>query len=275
MVVAVISTAVGGTPQASFIAIYSRLVGQGRKDRAASLNSLVLVAVILIAGAAALLRLLAVIAVLGTADFWSTSLLQSHGVFGTPAGVGIPRNLILVGAAAGPAVGLYSGAFLVGYAAVVFGLKIPEASQAWRSLVGRPGRGLKSMSIPTGPKHQGDHAVARELRQDPALLARVVEGADGDGAGRGPRRPDGVGLGAGVAGRPRPHSGFAHPPVREDEDGPSGPLGPPPGVGPTVGLERHLLLKPLRTAATASASSSPRRMRIRWRRPCRGRRARQ
>ena len=40
-------------------------------------------------------------------------------------------------------VGLYSGAFLVGYAAVVFGLKIPEASQAWRSLVGRP-RGSRS-----------------------------------------------------------------------------------------------------------------------------------
>jgi len=237
MVVAVISTAVGGTPQASFIAIYSRLVGQGRKDRAASLNSLVLVAVILIAGAAALLGLLAVIAVLGTADFWSTSLLQSHGVFGAPAGVGIPRNLILVGAAAGPAVGLYSGAFLVGYAAVVFGLKIPEGSQAWRSLVGRPGRGLKSMSIPTGPKHR---ATTPWLENS----ARTQPFSPG-------------------------------PPVREDEDGPSGPLGPPPGVGPTVGLERHLLLKPLRTAATASASSSPRRMRIRWRRPCRGRRARQ
>ena len=234
MVVAVISTAVGGTLQASFIAIYSRLVGQGRKDKAASLNSLVLVAVILVAGAAALgaaiaaaplvatlapglapadartaaslLRLLAVIAVLGTVDFWSTSLLQSHGVFGAPAGVGIPRNLILVGAAAGLA-GL-AGVWGLAWATVLayFAASFWLGCLAFRaSRPARPRLASEKPELAAAARLAWPMVLAGVTRQAGAILAQFLASRLGAGSisaitygARLASIPTGL-LGAGVA----------------------------------------------------------------------------
>ena len=140
---------VGSLLKTSFVAVYSRLLARGQREKAGRLNALILVLALAVAAlaailitvfagplvrlvapglppadanlATAILRVLSPLAILGLAESWAAGVLNSHGVFGVPAAVGIPRNLILAAA-----VTLTAGAYgvwgLVGGALASFAL---------------------------------------------------------------------------------------------------------------------------------------------------------
>lgn len=117
---------VGSLLKTSFVAVYSRLLARGQREKAGRLNALILVLALAVAAlaailitvfagplvrlvapglppadaylATAILRVLSPLAILGLAESWAAGVLNSHGVFGVPAAVGIPRNLILAAA---------------------------------------------------------------------------------------------------------------------------------------------------------------------------------
>jgi putative peptidoglycan lipid II flippase len=140
---------VGSLLKTSFVAVYSRLLARGQREKAGRLSALILVLALAVAAlaailitvfagplvrlvapglppadanlATAILRVLSPLAILGLAESWAAGVLNSHGVFGVPAAVGIPRNLILAAA-----VTLTAGAYgvwgLVGGALASFAL---------------------------------------------------------------------------------------------------------------------------------------------------------